>query len=150
MGDLPVEFVVVNEKSAADNAVLMGPPSEGYAFAFRVGDLRTFSQKTDVGEIWFRDIAFGHATLIKDAVASNAAEGLKEPSPGQALSLAMKDYIFRHAADWVIGGPLFEKDFKAPAPAAERRADLDRRLQEYEDSAKAFYGGLRTPKSWFR
>jgi hypothetical protein len=149
-GDLPVEFVAVDEKAAADKAVMMAPPGEGFAFAFRVGDLRTFPKETEAGEIWFRDIAFGHAILIKDAVAPNAAEGLEGPSPDEALALAMQDYMLRHAEDWVIGGPHFERDFKAPAPAAERRADLDRRIQEYADSARAFYGGLRTPKSWFR
>ncbi len=148
-GDLPVEFVVLDEKATADNAALMAPPGEGFAVAFRVGDLRTFPEKTAAGETWFRVIAFGHAVLIKDAVSPNAAEGLEGPLPGNALALAIEDYMLRHAEDWVIGGPHFE-DRKVIGTAAERRADLDRRIQAHAEQSRSFYRALRTPKSWFR
>src|SRR5262249_13644688 len=130
-GDLPVEFVAVDEKAAADDAVMKAPPGEGFAFALRVGDLRTYKENTDSGEVLFRDITFGHVTYIKDAVTSNAAEGLKEPNPGEALGLAMEDYMLRRAGDWMIGGMIVEKDLKVPAQAAERQADLDRRIHAY-------------------
>jgi hypothetical protein len=57
----------------------------------------------------------------------------------------MEDYMLRHAEDWVIGGPHFE-GLKVVATGAERRNDLDRRIQAYAAEASAFYGALRKPK----
>lgn len=144
--NLPVEFVVLDEKRAADDALMKAPPSEGFPFVLRVADLRIFKEETAAGEVVFRVIAFYHVTEIKDAVVSDYRAELKEPSPEQALTLAMEDYMLRHAEDWIIGGPIFEEDLKMPAQASERRVDLDRRIQTYTEKANAFYAALRPPK----
>ena len=87
------------------------------------------------------DVRGAPASAVPDlATAFNA------PSPFQALTLAMEDYVLRHAPDWVIGGATFEKDREVPAQAAERRADLERRIQDYAERANAAYGALRPPK----
>jgi hypothetical protein len=63
-----------------------------------------------------------------------------EPSPGGPLGLAMEDYVQRRAPGWaVIGGPFFE-DEKLPASLEEQRRDLDKRIKEYEDHARTFFG----------
>ena len=98
------------------------------------------------GELLFRDIAFCHVTAIKDAVVSDPEAALKQPSPGEALTLAIEDYMLRHAPEWVIGGMIFEKDLKMPTQVAERRVVLDRRIQAYAEKANAFYGALRPPR----
>ena len=62
---------------------------------------------------------------------------------GGPLGLAMEDYVQRRAPGWaVIGGPFFE-DEKLPASVEEQRRDLDKRIKEYEDHAKAFFGARR-------
>jgi hypothetical protein len=87
---------------------------------------------------------------MKDAAAPGnlgaLAENMKdEPSPGGPLGLAMDDYVQRHAPGWaVIGGPFFEGE-KLPASIEEQRRDLDQRIKEYEDHAKAFFGARRQP-----
>jgi hypothetical protein len=95
-------------------------------------------------------IAYSRVILMKDAAAPGnlgaQAENMKdEHSPGGPLGLAMEDYVQRHTPGWaVIGGPFFEGE-KLPASIAEQRRDLDQRIKEYEDHAKAFFGARRQP-----
>ncbi len=68
----------------------------------------------------------------------------QEPSPGEALGLAMEDYLFRHAPGWtVISGPIIQQNEPLPASVEDQRRDLDRRVKEYADHAKAFYSARR-------
>ena len=70
-----------------------------------------------------------------------------EPSPGGPLNLAMEDYVLRHAPGWVvIGGPVFAAEGeKLPTSVEDQRRGLDRRIKDYADHAKAFYGARRKP-----
>lgn len=146
--DLPVQFVVLDAKQAEDKAALMAPPPEGSAIVMRVADISHSEEKSKAGTVPVRVIAFGHAVLIKDAAPPGSLDALagdmkEEPSGGKALSLAMEDYVLRHAPGWVvISGPFFE-DEKLPASPEVQRQDLDRRIKEYADHAKAFFGALR-------
>jgi hypothetical protein len=155
-GGLPVEFVVVDPKAAADDEAMKAPPRERFAFVMRVGDLRTYTKTTPAGEIIFRVIAYSRVAHIKDASRSppmdvegalgKVVDALKEePRPGEALGLAMDDYMLRQAPDWAIGGPIVMEDQELPG-AGERRADLDRRIQAYAEHASAYYGALRKPR----
>ena len=146
--DLPVELVVLDAKQADDKAVLMAPPPDGTQVAMRVADISHKEEKSKAGTIPVRVIAYSRVILIKDATAPGnlgaLAENMKdEPSPGGPLGLAMEDYVQRHAPGWaVIGGPFFEGE-KLPASVEEQRRDLDQRIKEYEDHAKAFCGARR-------
>jgi hypothetical protein len=138
---LPVEFVVVGLDVVDDKEVMTAPPGEGYAFAMRVTDLRVFEQDTPAGKLIFRVIAYGHSTNIKDATATSA-DVVADPSPGEALGLAMEEHMMRHAREWAIGGPIFEGDKKVPGPEG-RRAALDGRIQAHAAHADTFYGAIR-------
>jgi hypothetical protein len=146
--DLPVELVVLDAKQAEDQAILMAPPPDETAVAMRVADISHNEEKSNAGTVPVRVIAYSRVILIKDAAAPGnlgaLAENMKdEPSPGGALNLAMEDYVLRHAPGWaVIGGPVF-KDEKLPPSAEEQRRDLDQRIKDYEEHAKAFFGARR-------
>jgi hypothetical protein len=141
-GDHPVAFIVVDGKAARDNTLMTAPPPEGYAIVIRVGDLQMCTEKTSAGILSFRDIAYSRVTDIKDALQSPSAEATtKEPLPDEALTLAMDDYLLRHARDWVRGGPIYQED-EVPAKSEDRRADLNRRIEAAAPQAKAFYGKL--------
>jgi hypothetical protein len=146
---LPVELVVLDAKQAADEAVLKAPPSSGAAVAMRVADISLTEEKSKAGTVPVRAIAYSRVILINDAAApagnlGTLAENMKEvPSPGGALGLAMEDYVLRHAPGWAgIGGPNFENE-KLPPSVEEQRRDLQQRIKEYEDHAKAFFGARR-------
>jgi hypothetical protein len=146
--DLPVDLIVLDAKQAQDKAVLMAPPPDEAAVAMRVADISHKEEKSTAGTIAVRVIAYSRLILIKGAAAPGnlgaLAENMKnEPSPGGALNLAMEDYVLRHAPGWaVIGGPVFQ-DEKLPPSVEEQRRDLDRRIKDYEDHAKAFFGARR-------
>jgi hypothetical protein len=148
---LPVELVVLDAEQAEDDAVLNAPTPDGYAVAMRVADISHGEEKSGASTVPVRVIAYSRVIMIKNAVASAAADSLgalaedwkNAPSPGEPLSLAMEDYVLRHAPGWaVIGGPVGQ-DVKLPSGVEEQRKDLDRRIKEYADHAKAYYGALR-------
>jgi hypothetical protein len=145
---LPVELVVLDAKQAEDKAVMKAPPPDGTAVAMRVADVTQIEEKSKAGAVPVRVIAYSRVILMKDSAAPGnlgaLAQDLRdEPSPGGPLSLAVEDYIQRHAPGWaVIGGPFFEGE-KLPAGVEEQRRDLDRRIRVYEDQAKAFFGVRR-------
>ena len=146
--DLPVEFVILDAKQAQDKAALTAPPPDGTAVVMRVADISRKEEKSKAGTVPVRVIAYSRVILIKDAAAPGdlgaLAENVKdEPSPGGPLGLAMEDYVQRHAPGWaVIGGPFFE-DEKLPGSAEGQRRDLDQRIKQYEDHAKAFFDARR-------
>jgi hypothetical protein len=148
--DLPVALVVLDAKQAADEAVLLAPPPDGTAVAMRVADISHKEEKSKAGTVPVRVIAYSRVVLFKGAASPGNLGALavnmkKEPSPGGALNLAVEDYVLRHAPGWaVIGGPFFEYE-KLPAGVEEQRRDLDQRIKEYEDHAKAFFGARRQP-----
>jgi hypothetical protein len=148
---LPVELVVLDAEQAGNDAVLNAPPPEGSVVAMRVADISHEEEKSGASTVPVRVIAYSRVILIKDAVASAVHDSLgalaedwkNAPSPGEPLSLAMEDYTLRHAPGWaVIGGPI-DKDEKVPSSVGEQRKDLDRRIKDYADHAKSYYGALR-------
>jgi hypothetical protein len=149
--DLPVEFVVLDPKQAEDDTALLAPPAEGYAIAMRVAEVHHGEKKSKASTVPIKVIAYGHVILLRDAQPSAAPDTLgalsenwkKEPSPGEPLSLAMEDYVLRHAPGWtIIGGPFFESE-KLPHSVEEQRRELERGIKRYADHAKAYYGALR-------
>ena len=145
---LPVEFVVLDAEQARDDAVLKAPPRDGYAVAMRVADVGHREEKLGETTVPVRVVAYSHAVKITDGVGPTTADSFaafaedmkRAPSPGEPLSLAMEDYTIRHAPGWaVVGGPVF-RDEKLPARVEEQRQDLDRRIKECADRAKAYYG----------
>jgi hypothetical protein len=123
----------------------------------RVADLQSDKRKTSIGELPFKLVGYGRKHYISDAViptAPDLASGLEtlsaamreEPQPGGALTLAIEDYVFRHAPGWVLGGPHFDQDQKLPASPDEQRAELDGRIRAYAEHANAYYGALRKPQ----
>jgi hypothetical protein len=150
--DLPVEFVVLDARRAEDNAVLLAPPPEGSVIAMRVADISQKEEKSKGGTVPVRVVAYGRVVLIKGAAPPGSlaalADNMKsEPSPGGPLNLAMEDYVLRHAPGWVvIGGPVFAAEGeKLPTSVEDQRRGLDRRIKDYADHAKAFYGARRKP-----
>jgi hypothetical protein len=151
-GGWPTEFIVVEANQAEDKAALKAPPPDGVAIAMRVADLNLKEEKSKVGTIPVREIAYGRVVSIKYATIPGSGVDLaddwkKEPLPGEPLSLAMEDYILRHAPGWVVrGGPVFAtEDEELPASAAEQRRALDQKIKDYVDHAKAYYGALPKP-----
>ena len=154
-GDLPVELVVLDAKQAEDKAALLAPPPDGTAVAMRVADISQKEEKSGAITVPVRVVAYSRVILIQDAAkdATTAAPGLgtlaeewkKQPSHGEPFDLIMEDYLLRHAPGWtVIGGPVFNfKDERLPSSVEEQRRDLDRRIKDYADHAKAYYGALR-------
>lgn len=152
-GGWPTEFIVVDAKQAADKDAFKAPPSEGTSIAMRVADIKLTEEKSKAGPIPVREIAYARVIRIKGATVPSsldqlAADSKEEPLAGGPLGLAMEDYILRHAPGWIVrGGPYFaSEDEKLPASAEDHRRSLDRRLKEYEDRAKAFYGTPPKPK----
>jgi hypothetical protein len=156
-GGLPVEFVVLG-KEAADDA-LTKAPGEGFAVALRVANLGSRMEKTADGETLFGLIAIGRATFIKDVVPPPPGEGLSgalaglvktmtdRPSDGEALGLAVEDYMLRHQAGWlVVGGPIFEQGRQLPKDPQAHRADLDARIQAFAEKSADYYDKLRGKK----
>jgi hypothetical protein len=147
---LPVALVVLDAKQAGDDEALRAPPPDGYAIAMRVADLSRKEERSGANAVPVRVIAYGHVVLVEDAARGAApnlgalAEELKSrPLPGEPLSLAMQDYVLRHAPGWaVLGGPI-SPDEKLPAGVKEQRQDLDRRIKDCAERAAAYYGGLR-------
>jgi hypothetical protein len=146
-GGRPVELVVLPGEKAGDDAVLTAPPPDGYDFVMRLADLGHTRQS---GGDLVRLIAYGHVILIKDSEApvvsglEDVAKGYEKlPLPGEPLSLAMEDYVFRHAPGWaVISGPYFREE-SLPRGVEEQRRDLDRRISDYASHARAYYGAPR-------
>ncbi|HEV3257855.1 MAG TPA: hypothetical protein VG013_13300, partial [Gemmataceae bacterium] len=153
-GGLPVEFVVLDQGAATDDA-LTKPPGEAFAVALRVANLGSEKKKTVEGETLFGLIALGRATLIRDAAAPeagnlgdvlpNLSKVMQErPSDGEAWSLAVEDYMLRHETGWlVVGGPIFDPGVKLPKSPQEHRADLDGRIQVFAERSAAYYDRLR-------
>jgi hypothetical protein len=147
--DLPAELVVLDAKQAEDKAALTAPPPDGFAIAMRVADISHKEVTSRVGTVPVRVIAYGRASRFKglanpDSLGAMAENMRREPSPGTALDLAMEDYLLRHAPGWaVVGGPIIDEDVKLPASVEEQRRDLERRVEEYADQARAFYGARR-------
>src|SRR5262249_51698909 len=146
--DLPVEFVVLDAKQSEDKAGLTAPPPEGRAVVMRVADIRHKEEKSKAGTVPVLVFAYSRVILIKDAVAPDSLSALAEnmrdePSPGEALSLTIEDYVLRHAPGWaVIGGQFFEGEKLPPSPEEQRR-DLGQRIKGYEGHAKAYFDARR-------
>jgi hypothetical protein len=145
--DLPVDFVVLDAKQAADKTVLLAPPPDGSAFAMRVADLSQTEEKLKGDAVPVRVIAYSHVVLIKNSLAAPdlgalAEDWKKEPLPGGPLNLAMDEYVLRHSPGWtVLGGPVAQ-DVKLPASVEEHRRKIDREVKEYTDHARAYYGAI--------
>lgn len=158
-GGWPAEFVVVDAKQTKDESAFKAPPSDGVAVVLRVVDINRKEVKTKAGPIPFREIAFGHVVRIKDAVIAELPLGKEEPLAGDALDLAIEDYVLRHAPGWVARrgtGPdtSFEddqqlrrsvEDAKVPASVEDQRRELDQKIKDYADRARAYYGTKGKP-----
>jgi hypothetical protein len=107
----------------------------------------------------FREIAFGHVTQIKDAVIADLPLGKKEPSAGDALDLAIEEYVLRQAPGLVARratGPNINFDddqrliraaeeLQLPASVEDQRRALDQKIKDYEEHARAYYGAVPRP-----
>jgi hypothetical protein len=158
-GDWPAEFIVVDAKQAKDKSAFKAPPSDGIAVVLRVADINHKEVQTTAGPVPFREIAFGHVVRIKDAVIAQLPLGKEEPRPGDALDLAIEDYVLRHAPGWVARqgtGPdtsfsddeqlrRSAEDAKLPTDVEDQRRELDEKIKVYADRAKAYYGAMRKP-----
>jgi hypothetical protein len=158
-GGWPAEFAVIDAKQAKDKSALNSPPQAGMAVAVRVADLNLKDVKTKFGAAPFREIAYGRVIRIKAAEIAELPLGKEEPEPEGALSLAIEDYVLRHAPGWVARwgtgpGTSFEDDqrlarsadeAKLPASVEEQRRELDQKIKVYADRARAYYGAMRKP-----
>ena len=158
-GGWPAEFVVIDAKQAKDPSAFKAPPQAGIAIVVRVADLNLKDVKTKFGATPFREIAYSRVIRIKAAEIAELPLGKEEPEPEGALSLAIEDYVLRHAPGWVARwgtgpGTSFEDDqrlarsadeAKLPASVENQRRELDQKVKDYSDRARAYYGAMRKP-----
>ncbi|MFL5241129.1 MAG: hypothetical protein ACJ8FY_03395 [Gemmataceae bacterium] len=158
-GGWPAELIAVDTKQAGDKSVFKADPPDGVAVVLRVADLNHKQVKTKAGSVPFREIAYGRVIRIKDAAIATLPLGTEEPLPGEALDLAIEDYVLRHAPGWVARqgtGP--DTDFaddeqlrrsaeeaKLPPNVEDQRRELDQKIKDYADRAKAYYGAMSKP-----
>jgi hypothetical protein len=147
-GDLPVEFIVLDAEQAKDKERLKAPPSDGKAVVIRVADTGKPDEKVAGDEFPLRVLAVGRAVLLKDAENPSSLEGLtenmkREPSGGAALTLAMKEYLLRHAVGYgMLSGPAAD-DEDLPKSIEDQRQVLDKQIKEHAEHAKEFYESRR-------
>jgi hypothetical protein len=158
-GGWPAAIVVVDAKQTKDQAVFKAPPPDGVAVVLRVAELNLKEVKTIAGLVPFREIAYGRVIRVKDAVIAELPLGNEEPTPGDALDLAVEDYVLRHAPGWVARrgtGPdtsfvddeqlrRSAEDAKMPPGVEVQRRELDQKIKDYADRAKAYLGAVRKP-----
>ena len=141
---LKVEFVALTAEEAGQNEVLGAPPPDGVAVVMRVADLKQTTEEHNSVSAAVRVIAYGHAVRVQLPPVSDPVELIKKtqnaPLPGAPLSLAIEDFILRHAPGWIVRSGPVNTDEKLPESAEEQRRDLDRRIQEYADQTRTFYG----------
>ncbi len=156
-GGWPTELVVIDAEHTKDQAAFKAMPPEGVAVVLRVADLNRKDVKTNAGPVPFREITYGRVIRIKDAVIAELPLGKKEPLPEEGLSLAIEDYVLRHAPGWVgrwgTGpGTSFDDDqrlghsadeAKLPVGVEDQRRELDQKIKNYTDNAVAYYGAPR-------
>lgn len=155
-GGWPTEFIAVDSSRSGDESAFKAAPGDGFAVAVRVGDLGQKEVTTKTGPTPFRMIAFGHVVRIKDAAISALPVGQSEPLPGDALDLAIEEFVMRRAPGWVARratgpGTPFEDDgrlklaieeLELPASLDAQRRELDAKVEEYANRARAFFGGM--------
>jgi hypothetical protein len=158
-GGGPTEIMVVDAKQATDQDAFKTPPPEGVAVVLRVADLNRKEVNTKAGAVPFREVAYGRVIRIKNAVTSESPLGKEAPPPGDALELAVEDYVLRHApglvARWGTGPETnfaddeqlrrAAEDAKLPASVEDQRRELDQKIKGYADRAKAYYGAMSKP-----
>jgi hypothetical protein len=158
-GGWPTALLVVDEKQSRDQSAFKAPPPDGVAVALRVANLNRKVVKTKDGAVPFREIAHGRVIRIKDAATTSLPVGKEEPLPEEALGLAIEEYVLRHAPGWIVRlgtGPAthFDDDqqlrrsaeeAKLPASVEDQRRELERRIRDHEEQAKALYGAIRKP-----
>ncbi len=74
--DLPAVLVALDIKQAEDKAVLTAPPPDRFAIAMRVADIRRKEEKSKVGTVPVRVIAYGRAIRITDVATPDSLEAL--------------------------------------------------------------------------
>lgn len=153
-GGWPTEIIAVDAKRATDQTAFNAPPPDGTAVVLRVADLNLKQVDTKAGPVPFREIVYGRVIRIKGAGTSELPLKKEEPSPGDALELAVEDYVLRHTPGWVARrgtGPdtSFQDDqqlrraaeeAKLPPSAEDQRRELDKRIEEYANLAKSCFG----------
>jgi len=134
---------------------MKAPPPDGMAVAFRVADAIVAEEKLNIrsNPVPVRVTNFCQVILIKNAATKSApnmaaaasaiTNAFKELPPSEPLFLVMEDYVLRHAPGWMLIRGVSDEEPKLPADVEEQRRDLDQRIKEFSDRAKAFYGPLR-------
>jgi hypothetical protein len=155
-GGWPTELVVVEAKQARDQSAFKAPPSAETAVVLRVAELGRREVATKAGVVPFLEIAYSRVIRIKDAAVSSLPIGKSEPLPGDALEIAVEEYVLRHAPGWVAArgtGPdaSFEdgerlrkaaEEARIPPSVDDERRELDRRIEEYANQAKSAFGAV--------
>lgn len=158
-GGWAAELIAVDSKQAKDKSAFKAAPLDGVAVVLRVADLNHKAVETKSGPVPFREIAYSRVIRIKGAGISGLPLGRKEPLPGEALDLAIEDFVLRHAPGWVARqGPGIDTSFaddeqlrrsaedsKLPPNVEDQRRELDQKIKEYADRAKAYYGAMSKP-----
>lgn len=153
-GDWPAQLLVVDPKDVGDDEHFRALPPEGVAIALRVADLDHQVVTTSSGPVPFRRISLGYVVHIQDANISGLTLDREEPLPGEALELAIEEYVLRHAPGYVARfgtGPNVSFDdverlgrsaeeAQMPASVAEQREALDQKIEDYSAKFKAYYG----------
>lgn len=158
-GGWPAELIVVDAKQAKDQSAFKAQPPDGVAVVLRVADLNLKEVKTIAGPVPFREISYGLVIRIKDALIAELPLGKAEPLPEEALSLAIEDYVLRHAPGWVAcrgTGPATSfaddeqlrrsaEDAKLPPSVEDQRRELDQKIKDLANRSKDYYGAMRKP-----
>lgn len=158
-GGWPAEIVVVDAKQAKDQAASKAQPPDGVAVVLRVADLNLKEVKTKVGPVPFREVSYGLVIRMKDAAIAELPSGKVEPLPEEALSLAIEEYVLRHAPGWVARwgtGPSTNfaddeqlrrsaEEATLPANVEDQRRELDQKINDLANRSKDFYGATRKP-----
>ena len=158
-GGWPTELTVVDAKQAKDQSAFKAQPPDGVAVVLRVADLNLKEVKTRAGPVPFREISYGLVIRIQDAVIAELPLGKAEPLPEEALSLAIEDYVLRHAPGWVARrgtGPATSfaddeqlrrsaEDAKLPPSVEDQRRELDQKIVDLANRSKDYYGAMRKP-----
>jgi hypothetical protein len=160
-GGWPTELIVLDAKQVKDLADYKETPAVGIACVLRVADLQLKDLTTSAGKLSFREIAFGHVVRIQDGIIGELPPRKEAPLPGDALDLAIEEYVLRQAPGWVarrVTGPdtNFDDDqqlsnaanageLQLPASVEDHRRELDQKIKNYAAQAKAYYGGMLRP-----